>query len=280
MTNPNYSEPVSKLLTLGDCREMSEWPDYLALGLGPEHVPDLIRMVEDEDLNRADSESLEVWAPAHAWRALGQLRAEAAIEPLLGILWHLDDGDDWIEEEVPQVLGMIGPAALPRLAEYLADRGNGVWPRLAAAQALVEIARRHPQAWGDCVAVLTRTLEGFRTHHPALNAFLISFLVDLKAVEAAPLMEQAFAARRVDISILGDWEDAQIQLGLLEERQTPAPHYVQLPKPLATERRQSPRAAPGQQGKGKRRTAHRQRDKRKAQRKQQKQARRNQRKRK
>ena len=46
-------------------------------------------------------------------------------------------------------------------------------------------------------------------------------LAELKVVEAAPLMEEAFAARRVDDMVMGDWEDVQIELGLLAERLTP-----------------------------------------------------------
>jgi hypothetical protein len=90
---------------LGDARDsMGHWPDYLALGLGPEHIPDLIRMATDEKLHWADSESLEVWSPIHAWRALGQLRAESTVEPLLGLLHRIDDDqDDWVGEEIPEV---------------------------------------------------------------------------------------------------------------------------------------------------------------------------------
>ena len=51
MTNSDYPEPVSSLLTLGACREMRQWPDYLALGMGPQHIADLIRMVQDDELN-------------------------------------------------------------------------------------------------------------------------------------------------------------------------------------------------------------------------------------
>ena len=39
----SYSSPVSELLTLGDCRDFPEWPNYLEfLGLSSEHVPELI----------------------------------------------------------------------------------------------------------------------------------------------------------------------------------------------------------------------------------------------
>jgi hypothetical protein len=85
ISKSEYAEAVSRLLTVGDCRGMRRWPDYLALGIGPEHVPDLVRMIQDDELSQADPQSLEVWAPVHAWRTLGQLRAETAIEPLMGL---------------------------------------------------------------------------------------------------------------------------------------------------------------------------------------------------
>src|SRR5437868_15487820 len=108
----SYPPPVDKLLTLGDGREVggtrNQWSIYLELGLVPEHIPDLIRMATDEELRWAYSDTLEVWAPIHAWRALGQLRAEAAIEPLLSLL-HAGDNvdDDWVIEELPEVYGML-----------------------------------------------------------------------------------------------------------------------------------------------------------------------------
>src|SRR5437899_11954279 len=91
MTSGTYPPPVDKLLTFGDCRKLAEWPNYLELGLGPEHAPDLICMAVDEELNYADSDSVEVWAPVHAWRAPGQLHADAAIEPLLSLVPTLDE---------------------------------------------------------------------------------------------------------------------------------------------------------------------------------------------
>ena len=133
-----YSPPVDRLLTLGDCREtIRKWPDYPALGIGPEHIPDLIRMATDRELNWANSESLEVWAPIHAWRALGQLRAEAAIEPLMRLFHELDCEEisgsfESVMEEMPEVYGMIGPAAIPALAAYLADASRSLYPRVTS----------------------------------------------------------------------------------------------------------------------------------------------------
>ena len=215
MSIKDYSLPVDKLLTLGDPRGNREWPDYIKLGLGPEHIPDLIRMVTDTELNEADVESREVWAPLHAWRALGQLRAEAAIEPLMR-LFHEQEEDDWASQELPEVFGLIGPAAIPALIAYLADASHGLFPRISAVTGLESIAMQHTDAREDCIAALTRQLEGFAEQDPTLNAFLISSLVEVVAVESALVIEQAFAADCVDETIRGDWDDVQVDLGLKE----------------------------------------------------------------
>ena len=212
----SYLAPVDRLLTYGEAEVVSseDWPNYLELGLGPEHIPDLIRMATDEELNTADSESVEIWAPTHAWRALGQLRAEAAIEPLLTLFDTLEDSE-WVMEELPEVFGMIGPAALPALATFMADRSHKEWPRINATSCVKEIATRWPEARSESVAILSEQLEQFTENEPDFNAFLILALVKLGAKEAAPLMEQAFAAERVDLIVMGDWEDVQVRLGLI-----------------------------------------------------------------
>ncbi len=231
----SYSSPVSELLTLGDCRDFREWPNYLDLGLSSEHVPELIEMATDKELNWADSESLEVWAPVHAWRALGQLRAVSAIEPLLDLFHELEDVD-WAYDELPDVYGMIGREAIPALARYLDDASHGLWPRVTAAFSLERIAAGDPSARDECVTILSRQLERFTKNDPTLNGFLISYLVDLRAVEAAPVMERAFAADRVDLSILGDWQDAQVRLGLKATRETPRTYGPFFPVVDAPER--------------------------------------------
>jgi hypothetical protein len=219
--NVNYSPPVDKLLTYGDARSFREWPNYLELGLTRKHIPELIRMATDKDLNSADSESLEVWAPLHAWRALGQLRAPEAIEPLLELFADSED-DDWVGSELPDVYGMIGAAAIPALARYLADASHGLFPRVFAAESLQRIAHRNPNARAECVSVLTEQLSRFTENDPTFNAFLIGDLVDLEAVESLSTIREAFEQECVDLTIQGDVEDVEITLGLREQRSTPA----------------------------------------------------------
>ncbi len=214
-----YSPPVNALLQLGEkhVRPPEEWPDYAQLyGLTAEHIPDLIQMAIDQDLSWADAESQEVWAPVHAWRALGQLRAEAAIEPLLSIFNALEE-DDWLSENMPDVFALIGSAAIPPVQAFLANPENVFYRRWTAASILVKLGQTYPEARTDCVAALEQQLEQFSKNSPDLNGVLVSSLMDLGAKESAPLMERAFAAKRVDPSIAGDWLDAQSELGLISQ---------------------------------------------------------------
>lgn len=227
-----YAPPVDQLLTYGDCRDsFREWPDYLKLGLTKEHIPELIGMATDEELHWADSERLEVWAPVHAWRALGQLRAEEAIEPLMRLFHELEDSD-WVVEELPQVYAMIGPKAIPALRGYLSDSAHEVYPRVTAAQCLERIGNTHPQARAQCIEALTEQLERFTKNDPTLNAFLISFLVDLKAVESIPSIRRAFEANDVDFGIMGDLEDVEMELGLRAHRSGPPQYktWIEVPR--------------------------------------------------
>ncbi len=85
-----------------------------------------------------------------------------------------------------------------------------------------------------------RQLERWAEQPEALNAFLIHHLVELGAAEAAPLMEAVFEAERAEILIRGDWEDVQVDLGLLPERRTSRPRLDVLGRLGITPRRTEP----------------------------------------
>jgi hypothetical protein len=62
---------------------------------------------------------------------------------------------------------------------------------------------------------LHRNRDGVR-NDPDLNAFLIWELLQAKALEAAPLIQEAFESDYVNEFWCGDWDEAQYQLGLKE----------------------------------------------------------------
>lgn len=220
MPEDAYLPPVKQLLELGEPPYEQKW-DYLALGLLRGDVPVLIRMATDEQLHAGPPDSPVVYAPVHAWRALVQLRAAEAIGPLVELFQRADDWDDWVSENLPKDLAEFGAAALEPLATYLADATHGDWSRVAAAKAIGLVAKNHPELRADCIVRLSAQLEQFAEQSETLNAFLILPLWDLKAVEALPVIERAFASGRVDESINGDFEDVQIEFGLKTQREQP-----------------------------------------------------------
>lgn len=216
---------VQKLTGLGELWERDDWPDYAAYGITAEHIPALIQVLQSwrefaEDL--AEDEGEEVaWTPMHAWRALAQLQAVEALPALLDML-HLikDEESDLVQEEMPVVLGMLGPGAVPGLVAYIQREEKDSWARLAAAEGLTHTGTLFPETRDAAVKALRGALRGFRDQDMLFNGFLVSFLADLNAVEAAPLVEEAFQAGRIDESVIGDFEDYQVAVGLLEHRLT------------------------------------------------------------
>ena len=132
-----------------------------------------------------------------------------------------DDMDEWVGEDLPRALARFGAVALAPLAAHLADPAHGDWSRVAAAKSISRMGGEHPGTRADCVRHLGAQLGHFAEQSETLNAFLVSPLLDLRAVEAMPVIERAFASGRVDESVVGDVEDVQIEFGLKRQREHP-----------------------------------------------------------
>ncbi|HEX6606417.1 MAG TPA: hypothetical protein VF276_05810, partial [Chloroflexia bacterium] len=124
-----------------------------------------------------------------------------------------DRFDDSILEELPDVYGMIGPAAIPALSALLADDSQGIYGRMSALTALGKIAEQYPDARDAALAPIVRQLEAYATNDEDLNGFLISELMRLQAAETLPLIEQVFKAGKVG-PMMATWDDVQIEFGL------------------------------------------------------------------
>lgn len=83
MSSNSYAPEIQQLFTLGE-PDFVTWLDYASLGIGPEHESELLEIVARDEDEEASGDA--VWAPVHAWRALGQLRSRKAAEMLLSRL--------------------------------------------------------------------------------------------------------------------------------------------------------------------------------------------------
>ena len=89
------------------------------------------------------------------------------------------------------------------------------------------------------VELLTRQLANYEPEAYALNGFLIDILIRLKAVEAAEVIERAFAAEVVEERIV-NWADVRRALGveglgLVPERKTTSLRSMFQPLPLSSD---------------------------------------------
>ncbi len=230
MNAANYPSPIDKLLSYATCEDIDitsheQWPDYLELGFGPEHIPDLIRLATDTTYAASNSEDPKYCAPVHAWRILGLLRAEAAIEPLITLTEDPEYGDI-ASDELPEVYALIGPVAIPRLKAFLTDPSHTASARIDAIGCIERIAKMHPEAKEECIAIITHQLELFAENDPEVNAFLIFALKELKVPEAIPLIKQAYEADSVDEFFAGTFDEVQVAFGLKER--TKKPHWGEI----------------------------------------------------
>jgi hypothetical protein len=213
--------PLDRLVRKGDPRDSWHWhernPDYVSeFELTGEHVPALMKLAclwSDSD-QLDDDEHL--WpAPIHAWRALAQLGAVEVVQPLLDMQEKLDaDGDQWYLEEFYKVFGLVGPPAMPAVANYLLDRSKTEYSRISAAHGVCQIARCHSACRSRAIELLETQLAKHEPEQYSLNGFLVAYLLDLQAIESSETIERAFAAGAVDEMVAGDWTIVRRALGV------------------------------------------------------------------
>ncbi|MBD1912749.1 MULTISPECIES: HEAT repeat domain-containing protein [unclassified Leptolyngbya] len=249
MSPATYTDPVAKLLSLGNESPNLEddWLDYPSqFGFTSGHAAELIRLTTDTQFDELQADRSELWAPIHAIRALGQLQIEEAIAPLMGLL--IQD-DDYIQINVPRALGMIGVGAIAPLTEFINDDQQEESARGFAIAALGAIGQEQPAARPAAIEALMALLADPTRYPGPLSTYIAGELIDLKATEAAPLIQQAFASGAIDEWIIGNWPQVQIDLGLKKEsdftpqelRLEPPPYLKEIGSMLKLlERQESP----------------------------------------
>lgn len=198
-----------------------------------EDVPDLIRMATDPDLLRS-SEEREWDAGIEALYELGRLEASEAVPAIIELIrepWDEDEDegfDEFRQETLSNVAGMIGPSMIDELGTLLNEREMNVWGRVEGVTGLEKVGLRHPAHRDEIVGILAQSLQSHRTQDDALNGFIVASLCELGGAEAIDVIREAFEAENIPLDITGDLESVEIELGLRESRSTPEPNIHQL----------------------------------------------------
>jgi hypothetical protein len=236
-----HAPHLARLVALGE----PEYPDeklppdyYQRHGITPTDTPALMRLYQDHEIIHMENHGAyhtACWARFHILRASGELRAPGTTQLMLDKLRTAttaddDDADDdnhdaeLIIADCHDLLPKLGDEACATvIAELNARETRGHYDEFAnnLAGILGAFGKLHPHLRDTCRDILCKQLENHPVNDDTYNGFLVSALIDLKATEAVPLLEQTHLADTVDTSICGDWEDVQRSLGLKEKRPLP-----------------------------------------------------------
>lgn len=251
-----YSPPIDQLLHHG--WDDGELPITSRFHLTVEHIPALVQLATDRDL-WLDWHEPESIGTSLALMALAELGAIDHVPAILDFICELDRdylAGDWVTEEMGDFLASFGPKVAPILTAELPRRDRTIWMLSETARALRLVAEQTPSLRNEAIEAISNELARRDDSDPELNGLLLVHLMDLKATEAAPVIEQAFSEGLVDKFACGDWPEVRYQLGLGPKPPTrrrnvlwspPAPEYppdkMANPKVRAEQRKSKRKAA-------------------------------------
>jgi hypothetical protein len=122
----------------------------------------LLSLLDDDSFADAPDRSPLAWVPLHAWRALGQMRSLALIDPVL----RLAEDDAYIHaySDFEKLSAELGEPAIDPLVAILADQARSVCSRTLAATGLGAIGRA---AAGKTRTGIVEALMTQIRNHPA-----------------------------------------------------------------------------------------------------------------
>lgn len=222
MTDDANRPFLEKIPTFGEIKSsaINTWMNYLEMGAGKEDIPELIRISTDTSLFAKDNTDPASWAPVHAWRALAQLRASEAAQPL-SALFDAQTDNEWVFREIPWVFILLGPSAFTVLKTYMDDASHSEDGRSMAIECASRIGQAYPNMQEEVIKTLEHHLRKFREQSPFLNSCLILELSNMKSADSWWIIKQVFESGRYEKQISGNEMIVQLKLGLKKKEQVP-----------------------------------------------------------
>jgi len=186
-----WGDNLNKSYDFADKEEYLDWKKF---------VPALTRMALDSGLlNGWPSESAS-WAPWHAIHALGNLQAWDSAPALAELA---DFENDWLSDHLPHIWADMGREVEPMLWMILEDHSASAKRRGLAAEGLYMMTDENEVLHNKVVKGFEKMLRDTKTFDATLNAFIISFLDNMEAVEEVyPAINEAFEQNRVNLDII------------------------------------------------------------------------------
>jgi hypothetical protein len=162
----------------------------------------------------------EWWAPVHATYILGAMEDPATLVPLLTALRWADAFDcDWVTEDLPSMLGKLGPRAFEPLGAVLRDVTAGWGARAIALSGMAAVTLSAPYLRPGLVKEAAELVANGQEEY-YLRQAAANVLLDFRAAEYRELLvafgREEAAQRADDPEYQGafyDWEVDEILEG-------------------------------------------------------------------
>ncbi|MCA3003915.1 MAG: hypothetical protein LW650_13160 [Planctomycetaceae bacterium] len=180
--------------------------DFVGMGLGGEHVGELLRMACDKGLlARTDESDPLSWGPMHALDALADVLSHArekgqavSVNPAwptklmeLGE-WLVKHEQDYLLDSWLGACIEMGPAVVKPALGRMVNGRNPVTLRLLCIEAAELVAQEHAEVRGEVVGALMAQLKQARLNVVAMNDVLCLALRALGVAEAEGLIDAAY----------------------------------------------------------------------------------------
>lgn len=220
---------LSILLMPDDLRMWrSENPVYNNFAVNKEEIDDLIDFACDMNLYYSELEE-EYWIPIHAWRILCELDVNEAVEPLISMFneYPEDDYCEYLDIELPEVVARLSKGShLKILSDLLYDKSKSIDARILALRTIELSGRYFDFCTSECLDILAHCLDNSDHEQRDFNGFIVAAMLHLDRPESKiDSIRKAFNNDIVDLTIVGDLEDVEMELGLRDKRETPERNY-------------------------------------------------------
>lgn len=219
--------------TSGNTRDAA----YGELSLSESEIQHLKSLLANEtNAKESLSEDEQERADIHAWRALGATGSMRFFDLFLTMLQvAVRESDDIYLGDYDKLMASIGDISVPPLLKVLFDHEEHEEVRTSVLMALDLLAKEgtlQNQILSDYHRYLSE-----KYHTRDLNAYIVSFLIDHGQKDQISLIKEAFFENRINVSITGDLESVEIDLGLRKSRDAKGPNVFELEQQLCHQAR-------------------------------------------
>lgn len=159
------------------------------------------------------------WLLLHCLLFARELKADELLEPILDLLSQSKEFlDYWLGDAITEmtwtVLFSFGPKHLPRFLEFLKEPGRYKWSRTSVNEAVTQMVHHGLIGREQGIAFFKEIIQLTLDSNPqssnfvdyGFNADLVCVVIDLRATELLPLVEELFERGWVDLYVCGDYE--------------------------------------------------------------------------